>query len=450
VKHIGKIEKIKWKPKKGEKEKIKMTTIQNNVIDTLKNGVQVMDVYLDNDFSEAQRIADISSIMCDIDVEYAYKSRMGFMGLGTYKVMVSRTDDYDRFFNKMEKENREHTRAIEREINLKRDKVMTFWRRGLYSRDEAVNALDVKFNYQPCECKKCSFVKNFRFDHWKTNKLDNGQKVGKVMRKLGFSSELMDFYSLQTKTEKEMFITVSDTVQHIIGMSYYSNLKWDGYNDSSCQDVRWDYSPSDTEGVIQLAGSLHDSKLFIAFLHERLEDLEDMNEKMLARSIMRYVTVDNKASLVATTYYGNNDTKDMLHNALNSLSEVDVYSKDVRQSGDDWHKEDTNGFFTMHKTDDVYVCYTVDTHVDVDCPTCDGSGSEYNYDAGETIECCTCNGRGEVEAHVYKEVEEYKEVEKELTIEPYAEGYTHYGSYISIRLDKDMIRLARQSFKDNE
>jgi hypothetical protein len=425
-----------------------MTTFNNAVIDTLKNGVQVMDVMLENDFQEAQKIANISEIVCNIDVDYAYKPRMGFMGLGTYKIKVERTDDYERFVKKLESEKRAHIREMEQGLNWKRDKVMIFWRRGLLSRDEAVYFLDTKCAYVACECKMCSFIREFNIDNWKTNKMNNGQRAGKALRKAGFSSEVVDFYSLQTKTEKEMYITVSDTVQHIIGMSYYSDLKWDGYNDSSCQDVRWDYESGDTEGVIQLAGSLRDNKLFIAFLHDELDDLEDMSDKMRARSIMRYVTIDNKPALVATTYYGNNDTKDMLGKALNQLNEMDIYSKDVRTMGfNDMHREDANGYFTMHKWDEVYVNYTVDTYVDVECPTCDGDGEEHNDDADCNIECCTCGGSRVVEAHVYKEVEEWREVEKELTIEPYAEGYVHYGSYISIGLDKDEIRAKRASFQ---
>jgi hypothetical protein len=424
-----------------------MTTIKNSVIDTLKNGVQVMDVELENNFVEAQKIMDVSSVCCDIDVEYAYKNRVGFMGLGTYKIMVDRLEDYERFVDKLQKETRVHTREMEQEINWKRDKVMTFWRRGLYSRDEAVHVLDVKFNFTACQCKMCSFVRSFTLDNWKTNKLDNGQRVGKAMRKAGFSSEIIDFYSLQTKTEKEMFITVSDTVQHIAGMSYYSDLNWDGYGDSSCQDTRHDYTDGDTHGVIQLAGSLRDNKLFIAFLHDNLDDLEDMSDKMRARSIMRYVTIDNKPCLVATTYYGNNDTKDMLGKALNQLNEMDIYSKDVRGYHVS-HREEANGYFTMHRWDDVYVSYNVDTFVDVECPTCDGDGEEWNDEADCNIECCTCGGSGEVEAHVYREVSEWKEVEKELSIEPYAEGYVHYGSYITINLDVNEIRAKRASFQE--
>lgn len=412
---------------------------------TTLNKVEKMELTVNSNFSEAQRILDAGDITSKIDADCAFNFRVPFEGVGTYPIQIERKEDFWRFENKMQREQGK----CRVEIRNKKDKIFhELYQRGLTTQEETIALMNVESQkldaiYENgCSCKPCNFT--ITFEEWKSGKMANGAKVGKSLRKAGFSQELLDFYSLQSKEETFQYLTVSDRVQHIAGMSFYSNLQWDGYNDSSCQDPRWDYSGmEENEGVIQLAGSLHDNKLFIAFLHENIEDLDNMDDMMIARSIMRYITIDGKPALVACQYYGNNNSKDELHNALEQLSAYDIYPETKYNLDYEELTESANGFYSMTTWEEIRVSYEVDEYVDTECPTCEGSG-EMEYD-GHDIECCTCEGSGTMEVHVYKHVREWKEVEKELEIEPYAEGYYHYGRKVEMDVNVEKIRQARNS-----
>jgi hypothetical protein len=431
----------KLKDLEGQKEIIKMTNFT-----TLKNGVQKFMVEVENDFSQAQNILDLASVTENFDSEYAFNERVQFSGVGTYAIMVERKDDFERFMDKLEDE-KNHRRS---EFFQNRRDIQNLFYDDKITREEAIEQLEtLEREYynnaqDDCDCKKCSF--EISFDEWKNGKMRNGAKVGKSLGKAKFSKELLDFYSQQIKTEKKVYITISGNVQFIAGMSNFAEEdSWDGYNGTSCQDTRHDMNY-----CIQLGGALHDNKLFIAMLHEDLEDLEDMQDKLLARSLMRYVIIDGVPCLVPSTYYGNNETKSLLHYGLKQLAEVEVYSRDVREGERELIQERVNGAFEYHNYDEIYVCETFEDYVDVTCPMCDGDETITRYTNNDTeveVTCPCCSGGGTIEASYYVDIDEWIEVEVEEEILPYTDDYNHNGYTMSIRVNVNEVKRLRSSLE---
>jgi hypothetical protein len=412
---------------------------------TLKNGVEVFALEVENDFQEAQEILDLGSATENIDAEYAYEDRFDFEGLGSYKITVQRLEDFARFENMIAQEKNHFWK----EIQAKKDNVYTFFREGKMSREEAIAYMDKLSNQynEGCSCKVCKF--NISFEEWKNGKMENGAKVGKSLKKAGFKQEIIDFYSAQVKTEKSVFLTISDRVQHIAGMSnYFAPNSTNFYGGTSCQDTRLDTSMS-----IGLGGSLHDDKLFIAMLHDSLEDLEDMTDKLKARVMMRYITLENgEAVLVPSKYYGNNETMSLLDNALGQLVEVGIFNRDVRDGlNAEYHREKANGYFYMNVYDEILISETIDEYVSCECPMCEGSGEYEVYsnamDKHVEVECPLCKGNGEYEVNIYEDIEEWVEVEEETSVEPYVDDYNHLGYSISILVDKSKIMELMEATK---
>lgn len=363
---------------------------ERNVLKMKKNIEEIKNIVLENDFEEAQRILDLGEYTKSFDAEYLYNHRIESSRFNkVFKVAIERKEDYKRFAN-------------------------------LLISESSDNSFKVTYN------------------EWMEGRLASGQRLGKALRKAGFSQRLLDFYSQQVKTEKIVYLTITDKVQYIAGMSYYSPGDWDGMGGKSCQcpEIGGSYAK-------HLAGALHDDKLFVGFIVENLEDLENMEGKMVARVIFRLLEdfEDGESVLIATRYYGNNETKNLLHKALKQVETIaPIYSSEAL--GYTGYNEDANGYAETVTIQDVYV-YHDDTHyINVDCPLCGGYGTLEAYDenGGEHyIRCPHCDGDGEVEVEHYVYVDEYIEVEDKENILPYDEGYRHHGHFISIDLDMDYI-----------
>jgi hypothetical protein len=395
----------------------------------MKKVEEIKNIILENDFEEAQRILDIGEYTKNFDSEYLYNEREESENFNRiFKVKVERTDDYKRFLTIMESEKRAY-------IQKEKNKVYPLYERGLVTRSEALKLFS-KIENEALESKLSKF--SVTFEEWKSNKLKNGQRLGKALRKAGFSKELLDFYSEQVKTEKEIFLTITDKVQYIAGMSYYSNMEWDGMNGSSCQDPRHGGSYSK-----HLAGSLHDDKLYVGLLHESLDDLQDMEEKLLGRVVLRLLEdFEGKESiLVATRYYGNNETKSLLHEALKQIESIaPIYSNDAL--GYERYKETANGYVNVETIKDIHIYENRIEYIDIECPLCNGDGDIYGYDEqdNEYSVCCPhCEGSGTVEIEHEVYVDEWVEIELEDEVLPYNEDYIHNGYSIEIDLNKEYI-----------
>lgn len=422
-------------------------------VKVLKNGVKVYNLYdyATADYDEANDILDCGETTERIDAYDAYRDRVKNNFVGVYKVKVERKNDYERFIGMMHEEKDHLKSEYEKKVEELReqyydDKIPSgeYWNMSDKLYEEYREA---KKN---CKCSICSF-RIPTYEEWKSGKYQVDEKrqmkLGKAMRKAGYSQQFLDFYSQQIKTEKELYFTISDLPQHIAGMSYYAKMhSWDGYGGTSCQDPRHDY-----EECICLAGSLHDNKLFVGMLHNSLDDLKDMTDKLLARTLFRLLHIDNEQVLVATTYYGNNTTKNELHLAIEQLEEINVFTKEILDDGQ-YIKEVANGYYQMEITSEVYVCETIDDYVHIECPMCNGDGEyeilSYEFDREFNIACPACGGTGEYETSVYIDIDEYVEVADIEEIRPYAEGYSHYGDFIEIRVNTEKIKEVLRKNKE--
>ncbi|QIW89683.1 putative DnaJ domain-containing protein [Bacillus phage Izhevsk] len=434
----------------NKKNKIETGNIKMNIIKTLQNGTKVVENCVTDELQVCQEILDINPTTSVYDAWSAFNERPENNFEYTYIVKVQRQGDYKRFLEQYERETGCVQKTINKEIQGVRDRYYNDdinWQ----TMHDTIQELEKKDN--TCHCSKCQFVKP-TFEEWKTGKYsERGMKLGKTMRKAGFSQQLLDFYSMQIKTEKELCLTVTSAPQFIAGMSYYCKLgTWDGFQGSSCQDVRHD----DEEYCKNLGGALHDDKLFIGMLHENVDDLEDFEDKMLARTLFRYIKIDNEPLLVALEYYGNNTTKSELAYALNELNEVNIFSTDLSNKYNSYgeiinHKEKANGSYEYEMCDEVNVDVTIDEYVSCDCPMCEGSGDYEVFsdrlDKHVEISCPMCGGSGTYEVNVYEEIDEWIEVEDTKEILPYIEGYSHNGYNIEIQINIETLKATREKFK---
>lgn len=381
-----------------------------------QNNIKKYDLSIGHDFDLANKILETGEYTEHLDASYIYNERISNSFVGTYSVQVTRYADYEEFLSRLEAEVRNNPNVA---------------------------------NYP-----------YISFDEWKSgyilDKHGRKQKLGKTLKKHGFSQKLLDFYSTQIKDDKQVYLTISDRVQHIAGMSFFSNGLWSSMGGSSCQD------PRNSAESRALAGSLYDDKLLVAFLHERLEDLKEMEDqaweaykkdplmedyrgKIMARSVCRIVHVQGKQFLISTRKYGNNATKNYLEKAIRQLNHFGIFTIDQMEGeGSYYHKEQTNG--TYDEWDTIYIDEEVDEYVDVTvtCPYCGGDGNvEWETPSGAyvKIDCFVCGGHGEIETEVniYQRVQE--EIEAYVPILPYAEEYDHAGDYIRIKINPKVLGL---------
>ncbi|KZR57530.1 hypothetical protein [Pseudobacillus badius] len=365
-----------------------------------KSAVEKIALDIEHDYEESDRILESGDVTSSYMSETYFNERVENPFLGTYLVTVERVDDYESFLKTL---------------------------------------LD--------DCIISNILPDFTitFEEWKSGYVREGKrvaKIGKYLRKKGFSQYTIDFYSQQIKTEKELYITVSDRVQHITGMSYYSTMDWTGMSGSSCQDPRNEY-----EECVRLLGSLYDDRLLIIFMHETFEDLQNMQEKMMARTMARIVSYEGCKYLIGTKTYGSMENIDLLEKSLRQLNEFRIFEHTQMYDGDYRHSERTNGTCYITETDEVHIYETVDEYVWCECPRCQGDGEITVYDRfgnSHDVSCPVCGGNGEVETNVFVEVDEYREVESNEEITPYDEGYIHYGSHIQIRLDTKLLETYKQ------
>lgn len=431
----------------------------------LSNGVKVYNFDVKNDFKTAQKILNLNENTRVFDSWGCYEDRQNEdMFEGVYKVHVKPYDSHERFIEMLEQEKCKVTRYNEVEEANQR-----WWRDEIEHREYE----QIRDSILNCQCDKCTF--NPTIEQWMTgfyeetifisNEHFTGEKVRKErmtkkMQKLGYSQTLLDFYSAQIKLEKDVFLFVTGKVQFVAGMSNFARShSWDGYGGTSCQDTR-------LGGAYcrHLGGALHDDTLFVAGLVENIEDLENMQDKLQARVLMRLVTINNMYHLIPTRLYGNQQTKALLNGALKELSALCIHDMAVRdtiEKGDNvqWHNESANGALQYTRTKRIEININRGHYTMCDCPICYGTGEmEYTYynedieeDIEETCECLECGGDGQVEEYIERWVETYKDVEEEVEILPYyeLETYEHEGDYIEISVNYSEIerRMIKNGMK---
>lgn len=351
---------------------------------------------VENDFEEAQKIIDSGRVTEGYDIEAIYRDRVHSDLVGTYQIKIDREEDYRQFIRLLSNES-------------------------------------IVFDF------------SVSFQEWKERRKETGEKLGKFLRKKGVSQFLLDFYSQQITEEETFYLTISDRVQHVAGMSYYSSMDWDSMSGSSCQDPRNEYSECKC-----LLSSLKDEKLFIIFLHKSLDDLCNLEKKMIARSVARLVHINGKQYMIATRLYGNSATKNHLYKAILHLNDIGVFHVDQMKGKEDCirHIErQKDCTFLEEAYEEIHVYENVEDYVNVDCPLCGGSGNYRVYDSLDRphdIYCPSCDGSGLIEIVAAAYVDEWIEVETEEEWLPYAEGYSHYGDHIYITLSPSILGIEKE------
>jgi hypothetical protein len=421
------------------------------IVKEFTGGIKFYGELTQPDFGFAEDIMSRGEKTAGFDVYDAYSVRVHNEFCGTYSVQVQRTDDYYRFINKMDMEKNE-VYNIHRNIrNERREVTMDMVLRGEITYDQrdiwndAIEAVYLDDLNNALEHDKKANFRVPEFEEWQANRYEkkgNAIKLTKAMSKAGFSTEFIDYYTASIRTEKELYLTITDRPQFIAGMSELS----DGWR--SCQ------STSGGGELAQcLAGSLHDDKLFIAMLHESLEDLEDRNMegKLIARTCMRWVEVEGSPILVATDYYGYNEGRGMLDKALKQLRPFGLFDRNVVTE-----YEPESQMMIEPANGDYYYDYEYEKEVEIyeeyevtaTCPMCEGSGHHTHetedweeYD----VTCPCCEGDGELTFE--KTVDEivYITIYSSTTeFRTYDERYDHQGYQVEIWVDLEAVREARE------
>lgn len=427
VKNIVEVEKIEEVEVLSEKVK-KYPYEAKNLFD------DVQDDFNDNDY------------LCNVDVWNAYNERNpeGKKFIGTYEIVIKSTHKYWEFLDVLRKDvasifeiyNREQY-VLQREI----------WRDAIPSDSERYREIHARIDEIQEEKENHKLFELYKhedclddmlsFEEWETGKTKKGTRLGKHLRKLGVSNEVLDYYSQQIKDSGTVFLTISDRVQDIANMSAYADYNWNGHNGTSCQDHRHNENYN-----VNLVGALHDDELFIAMLHMDRDDAYDMQDRLEARCLMRLVEIDGTYCLLPLQYYGNNTTKDMLNEALKELEQVEeIYSYRVRRGREHIERE-ANGAYELETVRYEYIYIDDEYEVNYDCPVCDGSGrmdTEYTE-----IDCLHCGGDGTIQDYMWIEIEDEVEVVHEESVTMYADDFGHYGYKIRISLDSELIEEIRE------
>ena len=262
--------------------------------------VKIHTLETKNDFWGADEMLSLSDYTeaYDSSEYYRERSEMAKKFVATYEIQIDRIADYERF-------------KLVCYNAICEYKYSEFRNAGYESKER-----QAIFEEQQ---KMETFYRSVTFDNWKSGRIDSGMKLGKKLQKEGFPQSVLDFYGTQIKTEKTVFFTITERVQDIIGMSNYAKMgSWQGYDGTSCQDTRHNASYN-----IFLIGAIADNNLLIGQLHYKLEDVEDMQDKLKARILMRawQIQYNGKKHSICkgVKAYGNDTTKSELMACLDCL-----------------------------------------------------------------------------------------------------------------------------------
>lgn len=266
-----------------------------------------------------------------------------------------------------------------------------------------------------------AFINSITPPEFQENKKD-GMKLGKLLKRKGFSTEAVDYYSALDRKKEELYITITSAPQAIAGMSNH------GKGWASCQatyDGGGEYNK-------HLLGSLADDKLLLMVItKEPLTEWEaDMDDVILARSCAHVFNYDDVDVLVpigvySSAYHVSMDT------GIKHLQGLGLRVLPT-QNGHGNARLVANAK-QANVTRYGYIYDEVSEEVDVscECPLCSGYGrySAYINEYDEvTVDCPLCGGSGEYETTVYIEETIEDEVEVETVIGSYEENGLSYGS----------------------
>lgn len=377
-----------------------MTIEKVNPIHILPNGVKCYDLeeIVNVNYVEAQDILDSGNHTNVLDAECAYVERVGNPFIGTYEIPLFNNLEYRRFIQILT-----DTHSME---------------------------------YIPT------------FQEWQNNKVTiNGRtmRLAKWLNKEAVCDSIIDLYSAQPKGGNDVaYLTISDLPQHIVGMSYNAS-DW-----HSCQH------PDSAESV-SLGGSLHDDTLLVAMMHDSMDDLLNMEKKLLARVNMRIMDIDGIRHLTPSRYYGSVSNRAMLHECLTHLEALRIHSRAVRfdTSSNDINdmyqaKMENNGSYEMELIGNEWYYNEIDETVSVDCPCCTGTGSiEIHmevFNKEVSVSCPMCYGEGKYEMEINVCIETEVEAEEEAELITYTDDYEIEGNFTYMTLSKNYLSKHWEKF----
>lgn len=352
---------------------------------------------IEHDFEEAYKELSQSYVLDDMvydssHVETYYNERSEAVKAfeGSWKFEADNEDQLKRL-----------NQTLEREVRLKR-----------YD-EESISFEEYK--------ELLNFINSITALEFQENKKD-GMKLGKLLKRKGFSNGAVDYYSALDRKKEELYITITSAPQAIAGMSNH------GKGWTSCQmtlDGGGEYNK-------HLLGSLSDDKLLLMVItKEPLTEWEaEMDDVILARSCAHVFNYDDVNVLVPIGVYSS-----AYHNAMNTgIKHLQSLGLKVLPT------QNGNGgtrLTAQAEQADVsryaYIYEEINEEIEVscECPLCRGRG-EYttyinDYDEVE-VECPFCHGSGEYETTIYIEETIEDEVEVESVIGSYEENGLSYGS----------------------
>jgi hypothetical protein len=374
------------------------------LIKTLNSGVKKYSLSVKHDIEKAQSILNKNVFTKNVKANNAFEIRkkIGADFVGTYEVLIKPYEEYKHFIK-------------------------------LLVSDKAYNVM-----------------LSISFEEWETGKLNNGKRIETELVKLNYDRSLVRFYIKQDKQRKVMYFTISDRIQHLVGMSYYNNKDWTSTNDIGFNE--YDTRNTRDKDCLTLSSVLHDDKLYIGMLHNNIDDTYNMDNRLLARTMFRLLTIDNTPCLVATGYHGNKDSKRMLHDSIELLKENDIYSTDVLQGDLSQHIESCNSVYQLTMIDDVHVMEEDTRLMYVPCPMCEGKGERIykskKMDKDVKSKCVLCDGTKEYKTKVYYHYDDFVEIKEKVIVNSYSENYIHKGDYIIINIDTGKIKENRKSLNE--
>lgn len=361
-------------------------------IQKLSNGVKVYDLskIVEDDYREAQNIMDNGKYTESVYVESAYNHRIDNDFVGVYECIVDSIHEYNAFM----------------------DRLM------LYNLDAFPS-----------------------FEEWKNNRIEIDGKairLGKWLKRKGISDTDIDYYSKQVRTgQHKYYLTISDLPQHIVGMTYYSNVF------TSCMH------PDRTESI-HLAGALHDDTLLVAYLHKDMNDIEDMDNKLLARCNMRIVEYNGTQLLIPSRIYGNDRTQEIMNRCLSQLYDVNIMSYDIRCDDlDDDNdvmvlRQRTNGYYKHRINDHKHLNEDIKKEIEIECPYCNGNKKTNVWieeaERDVEVKCPVCDGEGITETLFRCDLDEMIEIDTVIDIGTYNDDYEHFGEYVEIKVKREKLK----------
>jgi hypothetical protein len=291
------------------------------------------------------------------------------------------------------------------------------------------------------------FLNSLTYDNFINNRLENGTKLSKKLNKMGINQTVLDWYSSIEKIEGDAYITISAMPHVVAGMTNYNDGSW-----SSCQKT---YHGGDRYNQ-RLIGSVYDTSLYVAFLHENLEDvksIDNISDSFMARVIMKEVNYEGFNILVPTKLYGKNENTQTLERGLELIQELNkrVFGKEVsgRLSESEVITNDFDGGYYTSYTDYVTSYVTFSDDVEIDCPLCEGDGEieldfenpiteEYDY---RDVSCPMCDGSGSYYVYIEYEEDVEEKIEFESRVTAYNEEYDidEYHNVVRIRLNTKLL-----------